>query len=314
MHVPTCPVKMAGTLQRPCANCRLRCLAALSSGFGFSRSSKGIARRFLTICRFACPSDLLLVPVRANQPRGSAPVEPRALCRAIVFLPLQPSAADWAALPHGAVLRELYARKVRKEGDCCPAARGRTARDPAHRRLPRRRSDHLRAAASCRQTRAQRAGVRAADRCCYGSRAATASRSTRRSTRPSRRSRPAAFRFATFKSKPKPRTALARHRHRARAESCTISIRTLATSAGNNLARWLTALPPNTLDAARLSPPAERSGAVACSFNYQVLRRDASSSASAPALSWRSRKAMPLRDAGIVALDLSAARRGAPRP
>src|ERR1700736_5977539 len=44
MHTLTCPVKMAGTLQRRCANCPGEfyqgILTALSSGFGFSRSSK----------------------------------------------------------------------------------------------------------------------------------------------------------------------------------------------------------------------------------------------------------------------------------
>ena len=37
---------------------------------------------------------------------------------ALVFLPLAPAASDWAALPHGAVLRGLFAQKVRKAGDC----------------------------------------------------------------------------------------------------------------------------------------------------------------------------------------------------
>src|SRR6202035_2374790 len=37
---------------------------------------------------------------------------------ALVFWPLTPSEADWKALPHGAVLRGLYANKVRKAGDC----------------------------------------------------------------------------------------------------------------------------------------------------------------------------------------------------
>ena len=37
----------------------------------------------------------------------------------MVLQPLKPTAADWAAVPHGGILRALYARKVRKEGDCC---------------------------------------------------------------------------------------------------------------------------------------------------------------------------------------------------
>ena len=76
MHAPTCPVKMAGTLQRlrelPLLLSKLG-WRALSSGFGFSRSRHGIgpampqdpgttraAHLWLTlavlkICRFACP-------------------------------------------------------------------------------------------------------------------------------------------------------------------------------------------------------------------------------------------------------------------
>jgi leucyl aminopeptidase len=59
----------------------------------------------------------------------------------------------------------------------------------------------------------------------------------------------AAFRFATFKSKPKSRDQL-QYIDLARRGKLHAMDLTLATSAGNNLARWLTALPPNTLDAA----------------------------------------------------------------
>ncbi len=58
----------------------------------------------------------------------------------------------------------------------------------------------------------------------------------------------AAFRFATFKSKPKKRGRLARI-DIARAGKLPELDLTLATAGGNNLARWLTALPPNILDA-----------------------------------------------------------------
>ena len=66
---------------------------------------------------------------------------------------------------------------------------------------------------------------------------------------------------------------------------------TLATAAGNNLARWLTALPPNTLDAAgyrRLLQELARH----LGFEYQVLRREPAASASARARFSRSRRAM----------------------
>src|ERR1700685_2839305 len=63
------------------------------------------------------PLDLLLVPVRQISARITASVLAR-YSSALVFLPLTPTEADWRALPHGAVLRGLYARKVRKAGDC----------------------------------------------------------------------------------------------------------------------------------------------------------------------------------------------------
>ena len=59
----------------------------------------------------------------------------------------------------------------------------------------------------------------------------------------------AAFRFATFKSETKPHRPLTRIDISAAGKLPALDL-TLATSAGNNLARWLTALPPNTLDAA----------------------------------------------------------------
>src|SRR6202043_328222 len=59
----------------------------------------------------------------------------------------------------------------------------------------------------------------------------------------------AAFRFATFKTDAKPHRPLKRIDVSAAGKLTALDL-TLATSGGNNLARWLTALPPNTLDAA----------------------------------------------------------------
>src|ERR1700682_4141775 len=63
------------------------------------------------------PFDQLLVPVRQIGARMTVPLL-AGYSSALVFLPLAPSEADWKALPHGAVLRGLYASKVRKAGDC----------------------------------------------------------------------------------------------------------------------------------------------------------------------------------------------------
>src|ERR1700721_1006021 len=107
MHVPACPAKMADTFQR-LSPMRKR---PFSSGFGFSRSSK-------VVQPIRPPFNSLLVPTR----QIAARVAPSKLARysaALVFLPLKPTARDWAALPHGALLRELDGRRVRREGVCC---------------------------------------------------------------------------------------------------------------------------------------------------------------------------------------------------
>ena len=160
-----------------------------------------------------------------------------------------PTAADWAALPHGAVLRALYARKVRKAGDCFHLRVGARARDPADRRLPGRRGQHLRAPASRRQTRAQRAGRRAAIAAAMAAGLRRGCRRRDACTPPSPRSKRRRFASRRFKSKPKAARASRASTSRG-AESLHDLDLTLATAAGNNLARWLTALPPNTLDAA----------------------------------------------------------------
>src|SRR5271165_3584320 len=62
------------------------------------------------------PFSSLTVPVRQTAARPPASRLAR-YPAAIVCLPHKPARDDWTALPHGGVLRELFARKVRKEGD-----------------------------------------------------------------------------------------------------------------------------------------------------------------------------------------------------
>src|ERR1700704_1255844 len=113
MHTPTRPVKMAGTLQRRCANCQrylyLRCDAIF--GVWFFTVKQGIGLRFHDMPT-RLPLDQLLVPVRQIGARITVSLLAR-YSSALVFLPLTPSEADWSAVPRG-----LYAQKVRKAGDC----------------------------------------------------------------------------------------------------------------------------------------------------------------------------------------------------
>jgi len=192
------------------------------------------------------PLDLLLVPVRQIGARITPSVVAR-YASALVFLPLAPTAADWKALPHGTVLRSLYERRVRKAGDtfhlrvgshaqtllvvACLAGEASTfERLQTAGKLARSALDGDPRSLLVWQ---QGCPAAASDAAFHAAIAAFEA---------------AAFRFATFKGKPKARARLARI-DVARAGKLAELDLTLATAAGNNLARWLTALPPNILDA-----------------------------------------------------------------
>jgi leucyl aminopeptidase len=167
---------------------------------------------------------------------------------AIALLPLLPSAEDWASLPHGELLRELYRRKQRKAGDILQLRVGRRAETLL--------TVALLAADATTFERLQAAGKLARSALdgdpaslllwqqgCDPRAAAAALNATVAALQA------AAFRFATFKSRPVARNRLARIDLRYAAKLPDLDL-TLASAAGNNLARWLTALPPNHLDAA----------------------------------------------------------------
>jgi leucyl aminopeptidase len=167
---------------------------------------------------------------------------------AIVFLPLKPTSRDWAALPHGNVLRELWSSKVQKEGDCFHlrvGARAQTLLIVAC--APARASTFERLQAAGKLARvAMDSEPRSLLLWEQGCEKPAANASLNAAVAAVQA---AAFRLATFKSKPKPRTVLARIDIRAANKLTDLDL-TLATAAGNNIARWLTALPPNTLNAA----------------------------------------------------------------
>jgi leucyl aminopeptidase len=193
------------------------------------------------------PFEKLIVPVRQIRARVSG----RALTRhdaAIVFLPLKPGADDWAAVPHGETLRALYAAKVRKEGDCCQLRVGAGAGTLLIAVCPAAQAstfERLQSAGKLARgvLDAEPATLLIWERGCAPQAVEPAVHATLAALQA------AAFRFASFKSKPKPRIPLARIDLALGRKLGDLEV-TLATSAGNNLARWLTALPPNTLNAA----------------------------------------------------------------
>jgi leucyl aminopeptidase len=243
------------------------------------------------------PFTTLLVPVR----KIAARLSPSKLARysaAILLLPLKPTRSDWAAVPHGALLRDLYGRKVRKEGDSFQIRVG-------------ERADTLLLIA-CAHTQAsvferlQTAGklARIVMECeprslllwqqGFAQEAADAALNATIAALEA-----AAFRFATFKSKPKPRAVLARI-DLATAKQLPGLDLTLASAAGNNIARWLTALPPNTLDAAAyrrlLQDFARRLGLAYKFYGEKQLRRLGAGAFLAVS------RGNATRDAGIVRL------------
>src|ERR1700754_3263173 len=185
------------------------------------------------------PLDRLFVPVRQTAPKVTASILSR-YTGAVLLLPLAPSAADWNALPHAAAVRALHAKKIRKAGDsfhlrvgleaqtllvvACLADRATTfERLQAAGKLARSALEGDPDSVLLWQ---QGCATVAADAALNALIAALQA---------------AAFSFASFKSKPKTRTRLSRIDLARRGKLQGLDL-TLATAAGNNLARWLTAL------------------------------------------------------------------------
>jgi leucyl aminopeptidase len=193
------------------------------------------------------PLDLLLVPVHQISPRVSASILAR-YQGALLFLPLNPTGADWDALPHSTILRALHERKVRKVGDTFHlrvGPRAETLLVVACMASEASTFERLQAAGKIARSALEGdpQSVLIWQQGCD----AAAAEATFNAAIAALEA--AAFRFASFKSKPKPKARLARIGLALRGKLSGLEL-TLATSAGNNLARWLTALPPSILDAA----------------------------------------------------------------
>jgi leucyl aminopeptidase len=159
-----------------------------------------------------------------------------------------PTSDDWAALPHGGLLKDLYRRKARKPGDTVQLTAG------AHAEtlivavcLAEVGSTFERLQAAGRLARVVMEGEPESLMLC-GMGCDKASLDAAMCATVAALEA-AAFRFESFKTNPKPGTRPVRI-DIAMPEKLVDLDLTLATAAGNNLARWLTALPPNTLDAA----------------------------------------------------------------
>src|ERR1700728_4593455 len=192
------------------------------------------------------PLDQLLVPVRQIGARVTVARLAR-YSSALVFLPLAPTEADFGALPHGAVLRGLFEQKVRTLGDCFHlrvGARPQTLLIVAC--LADEASTFERLQAAGKLARSALDGEPQSLLLWQQGCEVEAANATLSATIAALEA--AAFRFASFKSKPKARDRLARIDLASARKLPELDL-TLATAAGNNLARWLTALPPNTLDA-----------------------------------------------------------------
>jgi leucyl aminopeptidase len=193
------------------------------------------------------PFGSLLVPVRQSSLRLTEAKLARFEC-AIVFLPKAPVAEDWDELPFGALLRDLYRRKSPKAGDFVQLKVGAHAEttliavcmaDTA--------STFVRLQSAARLARTALEGepgslLMSTQGCAREPAHATLLAAVAAF-------QAAAFRLATFKSAPKASVTLASIEIVTSGRLVDLDV-TLATSAGNNIARWLTALPPNTLDAA----------------------------------------------------------------
>jgi len=192
------------------------------------------------------PLDQLLVPVRQIGARVTVARLAR-YSSALVFLPLAPTEADFGALPHGAVLRGLFEQKVRKAGDCFHlrvGTRAQTLLIVAC--LAGEASTFERLQAAGKLARSALDGEPQTLLLWQQGCEAQAANATLTATVAALEA--AAFRFASFKSKPKARIPLTRIDIASGRKLPELDL-TLATCAGNNLARWLTALPPSTLDA-----------------------------------------------------------------
>jgi leucyl aminopeptidase len=166
-----------------------------------------------------------------------------------VLVPLAPSRSDWAAIPNGRLLAALHARKPRKAGDFLALRVGPEAATllmaayvPSDVSTFERLKDAAKIAAAALESEPGKIAI--------WSRGLSASTADAAVLALVAAVQAAAFTLPEFKSKPTPHTVLSRMDVMAKLKPAELAA-SIAAAAGNNLARWLTALPPNELDASQ---------------------------------------------------------------
>jgi leucyl aminopeptidase len=201
----------------------------------------------ISLPRVRLPQSALTTPVHVTRARVSAARLAR-YGAAIVFLPPEPLPADWQALPHGEILREVFIAKSRKAGDWFELRVGRHAETAVIVAVAAERAsvfERLQSAAKL-----ARAALAAEPQSLLLFAQACAPDVAKESLLALIAAlEAAAFPLASFKSRPKRASRLTQIDVAAAIPAADLEL-VLATAAGNNLARWLTALPPNVLDAA----------------------------------------------------------------
>ena len=193
------------------------------------------------------PFRSLLIPANSVDARLSQSKFNRYGC-VLVWLPAEPSAADWQSLPFGNLVSPVYRSKARKPGEFVHLRVGPEAETLLIAAcLGPKASTFERLQTAGRLARAALDGEPRSLLVC--ARGCESGALTAASAALLAALQAAAFRFASFKSKPK------RYRPPTRIDLAGLlkpadRDATQASAAGNNLARWHTAQPPNTLDAA----------------------------------------------------------------
>ena len=193
------------------------------------------------------PLPSLSTPVREIRGKVSASRLSR-YPAAILLLPPAPVRADWAQVPHAASAQSVFARKKRKAGEHIELRVGQRAETLLVIAIvAAKASTFERLQSGAKWARAALAGEPRSLLIWQGGAATDSTRAAAKALIAALQA--AAMPLPSFKSKPARRTALAGVDLLLDARLPALR-QELAASAGANLVRWLTALPPSRLDAA----------------------------------------------------------------